>query len=438
MPYVRIVGQACASEAEADNAAAAAAAAVATSTSATTTPGRTVVAAVSLRKGDLISSVPDAAVLTVDSSRAGAALKSASLGNGHGNAWREGVGLALALMSESAAGAASPWAPYVSWLAAAVPGLRATHPALWPVKERRALLAGTAAGARLGKRGEKKTTHAPAGLAAAGALARAFTSRHADLFAFARPALSFLEAYALVGAYAFSLGSDPPIAALVPTWDALDHDPGVWAGGPGVALHHDAHSGTLRMVSTRPVPPGAVVYNCYGEEVGPGECVRRYGWAPAPADAPGERLDFSPGEVGLAALGSASGDARRRHRVGHWKRATLAAAGAGGGRPLCVEGESGMPSIGLLEAAAAAAGALKRKSRTLYSAHRRQAAAVGVLGALAKARAAALRSGLETAQRVRSSPGRLALATAVRDAEGEAVRRMRRWVRKMMAGAGRC
>jgi len=424
-PFIRLVGRACRSAREADAAAVAAASAAAAGTSPSTS-GRTAVASVSLRRGDLIAAIPDAAVLTVDASRAGPALKAAGLGSKVGNAWREGVGLALALVSESGAGPASPWAPYVAWLVEAVPGLRATHPALWPAGER-ALLAGTAAGARLGKWGERTTRHAPAGVGAASALARAFVRRHPALFE--APALAFLEAYALVGAYSFTLGSDPPIAALVPVWDALDHDPRVWDGGAGVALAHDAAAGELRMTATRPVPPGGVVFNCYGDELGPGECVRRYGWAPAPAAAPGERLDFGPGELGLAALAAAAAAAASappRRRVGLFKLATIAAAGAGGGRPLCVEGESGAPSEGLMDAAAAAAGAVGRKTDIRGTGH--QAAAVRVVAALAATRATALKRGGARARACSpASSGRVALAAAVREAEGRAVKMMQGW-----------
>ena len=377
-PFIRLVGGAP-SAAEAEDAAVAASAAARTGTSPPSTSGRTAVAAVSLRAGDCVASIPDDVVLTVKASRAGPALRSAGLGNAAGNAWREAIGLGLALQAEAAAGRDSPWAPYVAWLAAAVPGLRATHPALWPSDQRRALLAGAAAGARLGKGGHRRTEHAPAGLAAAAALAAAFTARHPDLFA-PTPPLTFLEAYTLVAAYSFTLGSDPPIAALVPVWDGLDHDAGVWCGGAAVALDRDPDSGCLTMRATRPIPPGGVVFNCYGDALGPGECVRRYGWAPPAAAAPGERLSIRPAEVGAAALTAFS----RPPRPALLKAASRAAASGGGGRPLCVDGQTGEPSPGLVDAAAAAAGAGGRRSKR---------AVLLVLAAVAEGRAAAWREG---------------------------------------------
>ena len=430
-PYIRLVGEAPPSTDRADAAAAAAAAASAAGT-APPPSGRTAIASVSLRPGDTIVAVPDAAVLTVEASRAGPALQAAGLGNAAGRAWREGVGLALALQSEAAAGPASAWAPYVAWLAASLPGLRATHPALWPATQRRRLLAGTAVGALLGRRGGRLTRHAPAGVAAAAALAAAFTSRHPALFTPAAPRtrMTFAEAYALVGAYSFTLGGDA-IAALVPVWDALDHDGGVWDGGPGVALSHDPAAGRLTMTATRPVPPGGVVYNCYGDDLGPAECVRRYGWAPPPAAAPGERLEVRPGELGAAALAACCRSPSRR-RPGVLKLAALAAASVGAGRRLCVDGETGEPSPGLVAAAAAAAGAVggggSRKA---------PAGALRVLAAVAAARSAALtRGGARAAEEGCSGatpPGRRALAGAVRAAEAGAARALGRWVRRAAA-----
>ena len=259
--------------------------------------------------------------------------------------------------------------------------------------------------------------------AAAAALAATFTARHPDLFA-PTPPLTFLEAYTLVAAYSFTLGSDPPIAALVPVWDGLDHDAGVWCGGAAVALDHDPDSGCLTMRATRPIPPGGVVFNCYGDALGPGECVRRYGWAPPAAAAPGERLSIRPAEVGAAALTAFS----CLPRPALLKAASRAAASGGGGRPLCVDGETGEPSPGLVDAAAAAAGAGGRRSKR---------AVLLVLAAVAEGRAAALERGRARAEGCAgASPGRVALAGAVRAAEAGAARALGKWVRKVDKGGG--
>ena len=64
--------------------------------------GRCAVATRPLGPGALVAAVPDDAVLTVAASRLGARLQAAGLGHAPGNAWREGVGLALALLGEAA------------------------------------------------------------------------------------------------------------------------------------------------------------------------------------------------------------------------------------------------------------------------------------------------------------------------------------------------
>ena len=424
-PYVRVVGSAPQQPQEADACAGAAAAAAADGLAPPqATTHRSVVSKVALRRGDLIASIPDECVLTVTSSSIGHALTAAGLGNSAGP-WREGVGLALALAAEATAGPSSRFAPYVAWLAAALPTLHATHPALWPPDQRCALLAGTAVGATLGRRASGAAArHAPAALAAAQRLAAAFMRRWPAAFSSRRPTttMGFAEAYAIVAAYAFSLGADR-IAALVPFWDALDHDPlsSAWVGGGGcAALSHDAQAGLLRMRARRAVPPGAPVFNYYGD-VGPAQMVRRYGFAPPPASAAPDRVEAGPAEVGVAAVQAAAGrPGRRRVRV---NAAIAAAAAAAGGRPTWADGETGRPSGGLLDAAAAAAAVVVGG----LCGHRRRAAR-RVLAALAARRVGALKRGAVRAAACTSAPpGRAALAWVARGGETAAAVALFRW-----------
>lgn len=430
-PYISIVGAAARAPGEADAAAAAALASardgLAPPAAPTSTTGRSVVAAAALRRGDLIAAVPDAAVLTVEASCIGPALRAAGLGNGSG-AWREGVGLALALRAEAARGPSSAWGPYVAWLAAALPGLRATHPVLWPKRQRRALLAGTAIGRALGGRaGVATARHAPTALPAAERLAAAFVARHPAAFLPTPPALAFPDAYTLVSAYAFTLGADR-IAALVPVWDALDHDPlsAAWVGGGGCgSLSHDAAAGVLRMRARRAVPPGGTVWNYYGD-VGPARAVLRYGFAPPPAGSAPDRVEAGPGEVGVSAAVAAAGECGRGRCRPRINAAIAAAAAAAGGRAMWADGESGEPSDGLFAAAAAAAAVVDggRRPRMSPAGGRR------VLAALAARRVRALQRGAVRAAAVKDvPPGRAALAFAARDGELSAAVALGTWAR---------
>ena len=338
------------------------------------TGARTAVApATGLATGAAVARVPDACVLTATASAAAPLLRAAGLLRASPNAWRDSVALALALIAERTRGRASTWAPYVAWLY----GGPATphHPAHWSRREAAVALAGTAAGRRL----RRRARHAPGAVDAAAALAVPWLRRVGLARDDVEADDQFRTALAIVSSYAFSLGDDPIILALVPIFDALDTRP----GPPRVRLahteaecdgdkapvcgheHDSACGGHLTMATTVDVAPGAPVFNSYGR-LSSGELLRRYGIAPPPHGCPtiDDTLDFTVAAVAAAAAAVADPAPKKRRAtlVARAHRARAAALRAGGALRAK---KSGAPSRALLAAAAGAAGGPASASRVL-------------------------------------------------------------------------
>ena len=342
-----------------------------------TTSARTAVApAVGLATGAAVARVPDACVLTAAASAAAPLLHAAGLlrDGPKPDPWRDSVALALALIAERARGHASSWAPYVAWLYGGPPTPH--HPAHWSRRDAAVALSVAAPAQAAGRRLRR---HAPSAVDAAAALAVPWLRRvglaRDDLDAQAQ----FRTALVIVSSYAFSLGDDPIILALVPIFDALETRPGPprvrlahteveCDGGETTACGHDdgeCGGGHLMMATTIDIPPSTPVFNSYGR-LASGELLRRYGIPPPLSGQPtiDDTLDFTVAAVAAAAAAVADATTKKRRAtpVARALRARAAALRAGGA--LRVK-KSGAPSRALLAAAAGAAGGPASASRVL-------------------------------------------------------------------------
>ena len=275
--------------------------------------GRGAFAARALREGEVAVEVPDALVLTADSSLVAAALDD----EGVGGKDRRGdtLALALALMVERAAGKDSLWAPYLGVLPASMAHM--VHE--WPAADLCALR-GTSTLALL-----RGAVPARADGQYPSRVRRAFEEVVVP-FAQARgrelglPALdegggpaevrrrlyeAFSWAAGVVASYAFTLG-DGKHEALVPVFDLLNHV----TGAVNVRLNHDDSHGVLQMLATRDIAAGEELINCFGE-LSNGELLRRYGFVEAEAGCaagarrPPELALLAESAVTRAAVGNA-------------------------------------------------------------------------------------------------------------------------------------
>ncbi|XP_006878787.1 PREDICTED: N-lysine methyltransferase SETD6 [Elephantulus edwardii] len=217
-----------------------------------TVAGYGMVARESVQAGELLFTVPRAALLSQHTSSIGCLLERERGALQSQSGW---VPLLLALLHELQA-PASLWSPYFAlW-----PELdRLEHPMFWPEEERRRLLQGTGVPQAVEKdlaniRSEYQAIVLP------------FMEAHPDLFS---PWVRSLDLYqqlvALVMAYSFQepLEEDddekepnPPL--MVPAADILNH-----------LANHNANleysPDCLRMVATQPIPKDHEIFNTYGQ-----------------------------------------------------------------------------------------------------------------------------------------------------------------------------
>jgi SET domain-containing protein 6 len=237
--------------------------------------GRGVRATRDLRVGEVVVSVPDDAVLTVDACAVKKELGE-FVGDGDDEAPSPRLDkelLVIAVMCEMCAGKSSAWCEYLETVHEAV---RVGHSVLAWDDEQVTALFGTDAW-RDAYENDDETLDLPM-----------MTEEHFEnvvtLFFKLFPKLAsglsvealrelHFAATAMVAGYSFTLGDDE-IQAMVPFWDMLNHAPPCEAS---VRLHHDQKNGCLQMITVRGVKKGEEVFNTYGP-LRNAELLRRYGF----------------------------------------------------------------------------------------------------------------------------------------------------------------
>ena len=216
--------------------------------------GRGVRATRDLRVGEVVVSVPDDAVLTVDACAVKKELGE-FVGDGDDEAPSPRLDkelLVIAVMCEMCAGKSSAWCEYLETVHEAV---RVGHSVLAWDDEQVTALFGTDAW-RDAYENDDETLDLPM-----------MTEEHFEnvvtLFFKLFPKLAsglsvealrelHFAATAMVAGYSFTLGDDE-IQAMVPFWDMLNHAPPCEAS---VRLHHDQKNGCLQMITVRGVKEG--------------------------------------------------------------------------------------------------------------------------------------------------------------------------------------
>ncbi|XP_040471780.1 N-lysine methyltransferase SETD6 isoform X2 [Falco naumanni] len=267
--------------------------------------GYGMLAAAELQAGEVLCSVPRAALLSQHTSAIRGLLRDAQESLQSQSGW---VPLLLALLHEYTA-SSSPWQPYFSlWQ-----DFRSLdHPMFWPEEERTRLLQGTGIPEAVDK--DLANIHLEYS-----SIILPFMKAHPKIF---DPKLHTLELYkelvAFVMAYSFQepleeededeKGPNPPM--MVPVADILNH----------VANHNanlEYSPQCLRMVTTQPISKGQEIFNTYGQMAN-WQLLHMYGFAePYPGNS-NDTADIQMVTVRKAALQRASSEAQQQLVAEQW------------------------------------------------------------------------------------------------------------------------
>mmetsp|Transcript_22188 Transcript_22188/g.61573 ORF Transcript_22188/g.61573 Transcript_22188/m.61573 type:complete len:516 (+) Transcript_22188:104-1651(+) len=258
--------------------------------------GRGVAATRALREGEVVVRIPEAMVLTPESSSTAQPMREIGLGPEEFDSPRlEREGLVLAVMAEQALGTRSKWACYL----AALPPPQELHcPILWS-KDELALLQGSSLlknlltpeddAQELPNMTDEHWEH----------VAVPFLEQNSSLGFGTTEAGKQAHRYAsaLVAGFSFSLGRER-VQAMVPFWDMLNH---ANPGEEGVRLNYDADTHMLEMITTQAIKEGEQVFNTYGP-IGNAELLRRYGFVTDPNPFDGTTIHVETDRLAAMAL----------------------------------------------------------------------------------------------------------------------------------------